>query len=581
MFVKNIFLFLQVHITVTFLLQNETLYKREMGLFLKNESVLDRKIAVVSDMTNNCRRFTDLFLKSKRNSYVVIGIGKNIVSSKTFVSKSTYVFLDNFVKFNETLIEMNKYNFIYLRGKFKFIICSPVKSDLDLYDFLELVWKNDILNFVFVYYNHGINVVGYNPFNRTIFNYTNTYEEEDIFPDKLVDMYGYKLKVSMFKDFPRNEYVNGQFYGADIVILEIIIKYLNATLEYVLPDGINTSFAGIKKDVVSKNSQFSFVSIFATAQQKNVNFSYPLKFDDVVVVVPKAGKIPQYMNTLSVFEENVVLLFQLCLVIVILLLYFLKKRTGTRHVSIGRAFFEIWILALNNPLWSFKRNVWEVKILFCCWMSFTFLLNSLYRSSLTSATVMPKYYQEFNKLSELRAKKINIYLPQLFINLLPQDASTLNNLKPKPRDEIVRNLFEGKLESAYALPNSYIENILMEHKRRNGETIYHILEEHLIPGLGVYMFSEYSPYIRTFNKLFLKNKEFGLSRYKSINQPNRNYVKLTNVANKYTNTVFTLYHLQTPFLILLMGIAIATLTFICELIYFQYSLRKNRLQYLN
>lgn len=193
-----------------------------------------------------------------------------------------------------------------VRGPLHFVVCQDLNNRKWLKKAAKLVWKNHILDFIIVfYYNKTVEALEYNPF-LDAFRKVNPHKEKRIFSNKLQNMNGYPLRVSMFNDPPRLLNKDGVFYGTEARQLYEFTRNLNASLIIRVAEGNDTDdfFKFYYDDAIWHRSDFGMVTCFAFEANTALKYSYPRRMDDVVAVVPIPKRLPQYQYIFLVFNTN-------------------------------------------------------------------------------------------------------------------------------------------------------------------------------------------------------------------------------------------------------------------------------------
>lgn len=210
-------------------------------------------------------------------------------------------------------------------------------SDRDLIDLLNKTWTKSGALRVFV--SIADNVYSFDPFHR---NSDGIYGKLNLFSDLtmtegLANLNGYPLNVEMFgatytSSLLKNPKKVDDFVGPDASAAKFIAKNLNATSESnvcacflqqsnhklcflvsLTPnDGTkfgfknpNNTFTGALRSIQSRKSDIAFIGYFIKDYEtRDIEFSSPVYSDQVCVVVKKAGRIPQFMLPLIVFDQT-------------------------------------------------------------------------------------------------------------------------------------------------------------------------------------------------------------------------------------------------------------------------------------
>lgn len=462
------------------------------------------------------------------------------------------------------IIPIDRWN---VRARMHFIICVPVENRSWLKPFVRSVWRKKILNFAVSYFYEIFETVDYNPFFDKINNLTSNLGRA--FGNKLKNMNGYPLRVGFFADRPRIEQINGEFYGADVSLMRRFVERLNATLQIKQPiEQLLTEdkFLVNLNAVVQEAVDCTFISYFGISKMTTVSSTYPRRMDDIVVLVPYAAVVPQYLYVFMMFPEEVWISIVFSLTAVILCAFICLRYTN-RRVGITKLALEHWGAILNVSIKFTNRHV-LARYLFLLWSYSCLTLNALFQSLLMTNLITPKYQKNFDTLRDLANSNVRIITH-------PFHAEMAEGLYPKhllierPQYKVLQRIVEGDTSAAYAVQTSIAE--LLTSRTTAGEHhTYHVLEEHLIPGYNVYLFQKHSPYLDEANDYILLDQQFGLSKF---NQ-NRN---CTRKAKKKTRNiaVLSLSHLQSAFYIFFVGIFVSSLALILEVVFHRTKARMN------
>lgn len=453
-----------------------------------------------------CADIVNEFVKAMSPKPVIISNEQNVKALSRLISKPQYIFI--FVDFEseieETLKYSDTYTFWNVRAFMQFVVCHPVKHELWVEPTLKLMWKHKILNGIILYYhNRSYYVMNYDPFTGKLINLSNTNEKNarrSVFNNRLHNMHGYELRVSFFADPPRIVENNGTFYGVDYMILKGFIQRLNATLKLVIPDANSTvsKFKGHITDIVTEKSNFGFVSCFAKNDASfNVTLSYARRMDDVVVLVPHISAVPQFLYVFMVFGEGIWLFVVFSFLAVTTLRFIMFKCLVNKNTTFTSIVMETWGIMFGAHF-TLKEAFISPKIIFILWISTCTVLDALFRSLLTSGLVTPKYGHNLNTLAELAANNVTIMLNHFHTATITEQYPR-KLIVEKTDEEVMERIVNGDTGSAYAVQMSVAEFVGLK-RSSEGHPVFHIIKEHLIPGISVYVFPLNSPYLDEANK---------------------------------------------------------------------------------
>ncbi|EFA00319.1 hypothetical protein TcasGA2_TC003157 [Tribolium castaneum] len=453
-----------------------------------------------------------------------------------------------------TAFEMETCNLWSPKSRIFFIIAGTVNNFSVIEESLEIIWSRKILNFVLVFVNTQINVLSYNGFaQEKIVNLTNS---RDFFPNKLLDINGHVLKIGMFKDTPRNtKNSKGQWYGPDYELLEAITFMMNATLQ-IVESAQEEHFNGLYDNVLNGIVDFSFIPLYKFDTFSQIDFSYPRKLENLVVLVPKAGQIPQESYLFLIFDYKIwlsVLVFLFLISCVLKQAQFVVKK---RQNSFIYWLFEAWKCFIGSGgTTSFGRKETPVKFILTVWMLGSIIVSACFQCSFTSSFTKPKYFDEINTLDDLRQTGLRIFCADYYKNyLLKVESYGLHTqlvfVSTRKMYEIRKGKDAGKVSFVEVFSRAVILAKLYG---------YHIVKEPLATGYTVNYFQKNSPYMDEVHRCVLLDQEVGLSK-----KADQNLIIPPDHEDAITSVNITFSHLKSLFLILLCGYHVSFVVFLCE-----------------
>lgn len=443
------------------------------------------------------------------------------------------------------------------RLDYRIVICSEIENVYLIEDAIKTVWRLRIRNFFMAYYvENKLEVVQYNPFVDEI----TKVDGIGGFTKKHINMYGYPLKVCLFHYPPRIIKRKGRFQGVDVRVLRGLIEYLNATLVIDKPHpDYSDHFTGMFQVVYQNISDFGFVSSFYSLEAitDRTVYTYPTKMDDVVILMPKPRQIPQYKYIFLTFGIDLWVTILACMFVVACFDSLLLDRKIPLKDSILSSF---------SPLLgqSFSRLIYggpSVKSLFITWLYVCIVLGVAFQSTLTGMMVTPKYEKELDTLHELREHKVDIVVNVFHSNNVPESSYPKRHLVPGEDNVVMHRLLKKDTSSSYALQISLAEELI---GKSSGPEVFHMVREHLVPGLSSYHFPTKSPYLDEVNTYLLYEEQFRLSQFEY------NKSDIGDTAAKRSggsgNISLSMSHLQGAFYILIIGNCCGILVFLVEVL---------------
>ncbi|KAJ3663165.1 hypothetical protein Zmor_007471 [Zophobas morio] len=547
----------------------DSLIEKELKNFFTECSknrYLETKLTVILSSTNYVvYNVVQWYLQNEQYEHLLIGNCSNETGiSFTSEEQSELLILPNIIVFVKVellidfLEEIKSCPLWSPNSNIFFIIPNLVNNKLVIEEILEIIWLKKILNFVVVYVDTEINVFTYNGFKEEkVIRYRNF--SEDLFPNKLLDINGHVLKVGMFLDVPRNiKNSRGQWHGPDYHVLETVIFMMNATLEIVEVPPEQHYFA-LFDYVANETIDFSFIPYYQIDDAHEVDFSYPRKLENMVVLVPKATLIPRRNYLFLVLDYKISLA---TLAFLIIITYVLKKTTFSKNKN---PTFGYWMLISwkcfigNGGTTNFQTRHVSVKIILTSWMLLSIIIGASFQCSFTSTLTKPKYHKDINTLEALRASRIRILCADYFRDyFLKTESHELQKQLVFVDPEVIVQIRNGWSAGKVAFIETYGRAVVLQ--KFYG---YHIVKEPIATGYTVYFFQKGSPFNEEIHRCVLIDQETGLSKRK--NQIRRHlrkkFVKQITTDHSY----LTFHHLQGIFLVLLIFYPISIIVFVCEI----------------
>lgn len=338
----------------------------EIKKFLKQHSPILQKSKTTSLIikTTKSTEILNWYLKQ----YSTVCLIDNLQEAKekhisNIKSDSILIFMDTHKSLNETNNQIVRSPLWSPKSRILFLILEETKTLKPLEIFAKTIWKSKIIDFVIIsIYKQKLNVFAYNEFLKInqLLNYTKRIGKPSLFPNKLVDMNGYTLKIGMFEDPPRLKKTSfGQWKGRDYDLLKIVMFIMNATLK-IVETPRSESLYGVYNLTASCTIDFSFVKYYYIGDMFNdVDFSYPSRLDNLVVVAPRAKLIPQSAYLYLVFGHKILALFSLTIVSISVIL-----KIGQKNSYIS-CLLDSWRVFLNTAIPNLHEKDFSKKCLLC------------------------------------------------------------------------------------------------------------------------------------------------------------------------------------------------------------------------
>jgi hypothetical protein len=511
--------------------------------------------------------------------------------------------------FSETLRNLKQ--FVYWNSRAQFILLlfetyQNLKENIS--SLFHICWQSRILNVLLFYIQKeivsstvdDIRGYSYNPFNQ----HTNSttlvrlsfkslkssmcrYDRQSLYLDKLRDLNGYPLRVSMFDHQPKsilNVTEDSKVYsigGEDGILLLVLTKHMNVSpivtiprdrvdMGFRRPDGIVTGSTG---DIVYNRADVSFNSRFLRSDyMSDVDFTYPHDNEGFCIIVPKARQIPEYLCLFLPFSS---LLWLACgaSVIITATFWYLTELKLRGTASYSNVLINTFAVFLAVPLRSHIFHKYG-RIFFFTWMYSSVVLTTMYQSFLITSLVVPQFYKDINTLDDFDESGLRLVMfPGIKESAL---LDTLNPLRARLNKKTIittqnfstclYNLIRYRDRGCAFNKLSAEWTVRQKQYFTNGVPQLHVVGECLSWYVEVYEVSRESPFLPYFNVLISRAIESGLFKkwrddVHSIVTPKERW----KFPASNQKVILQLSHFQAAFFILIIGLLISTFVFLWEI----------------
>jgi hypothetical protein len=470
------------------------------------------------------------------------------------ISKSaeTYIFMEKADDAGDVIAQLQTYQFWSARNQNYFIICTRVENTKFLPHLLELIWTRQILNFVVVFVFTSVEIFSYNPFTREVMNLTMS---GNLFPDKLRNLNGFRLKVSLWADWPLTTKQDDQWVGKDFDALTVVMSMLNGTFEVVDPPK-SGGLLGVIEDINSGRSDFSFNTFFLFFfASYDIEFSYPHQMSELVVLIPTDDNFIQNTSILSIFQPSVWFLF-----VVVIVANALTLKCVSKIDSFNKLILYYFGSLLGIPWPRLNSKYLSIKLKLLIFFLCSIIFRTAFQCFLTGSFLGSHSFQEITTISELSKSGIMIRAAQQAVDLIPEEFVLSGKFISTNRYERKRLLQKLDRTAAILVSRDVAEELLNMWKTDEKNLPFYVMEEALLPGIDTYIFHKNSPYMEKIEKCLQRDREFALSLPKHKKTPrsdsDRNRVVLLSVE-----------HLKFVFFLLGSGLVASCVVFFAELIF--------------
>lgn len=489
------------------------------------------------------------------------------------------------------------------RAHFLIVFEERLKKGQWLNLIFDEFWKKKILNVLVVFWSTDckLNIISHTPFKiPRLINYNENVTAPDIlFADKTKNLYGHKLRISLFYENGTAMFqtinktrtaILSSFSGSDGFFARFVIEEMNAAPIIVTPtDGHeigellpNGSYTGCFGHLVKKEADVGLnVRFFRMDQFKNyVEASHSNGRDDICVLVPKAGYLLT-SNTKQIFRAfNKYVWIPILLAIPIFTIIFKlfhRKYFQTPEQNVDDSYYT-WI---NTIFYFFSWNLqqpinkiplfWITRILLSTWLIYSFLITIVYQGKIAGNLIVPTELPDINTVNQLDNSGLIIKTYKRYKDLIEKNkfyesyntsAGFIKRIQATEQNEFFRLIDEKNTSYAYA--NKYHLNLNFQRKTSiNGYPRFNMMQQCPIPHINIYGVTYGSPYKYRINLLLRHAQEAGLFQIWSGQKILQNIAQ-RKLFNGQDHTPFSLDDLQMAFYLYIGGMSMATLSYLAE-----------------
>ena len=475
------------------------------------------------------------------------------------------------------------------------VLISKTRENLDSNIFLPIKHGNifllinderqQIIHFFFWKINQNV--------LQPIYNFEETLKSLKKFSTSKLNRH---LKIAAF-NYPPFVFIksNTSINGIEPSLINLLAQSLNFTFQYIQPPNDelwgtitvngenNTIITGIIGMLVKNEVDIAIPDMFIMHGRLSfMSFSLSYKSSYVCFIVPSPQPFAKWTSLYLPFALD---LWMATLVFFILAIFTLKMLS--QFTKLDANFFHMSNISLytfGNIVGVVQRGVIRStlnRLFLVLWLLRMFIVSNYYRTGFISYVTYPftpPAIDTIKQIVEMPQKKMCLSVDENFQSFLLNSSEP--NLKALGRQVIVRM----NVEEGIALLNSTLWAILIE--KYFGQYIlqnrfpairtaprFHQTNECLLPTLSALGLQKNSPLKTHFDQNIQDFIETGLIKYHLDKFSTQ---KTLNVKeSEIENLLFTLNDLQGAFYLLFIGIGMASVSFILEIISSHYKVRKN------
>jgi len=412
------------------------------------------------------------------------------------------------------------------------------------------------------------------------------------YTDMLNNLRGYRVRISLFSRSPTSFPLHTDdkvidYIGVDGFFMRNLAKQMNFTAiamgpkdgeEYgfIIPN--NGTFTGSIGDILYDRADIALNSRFVKLYGTNdIEFTLPVGFDNLCVVVPKAKRLPKWLAIFRVFNSHV----QFALVCVYVGCSIISRILQKMHSHFKRVHKDISLFDtciemlppfLSLPLIRMPSSSHQKVFVMTCFV-FGMIIASIFQGKLVTVLSKPDYYADINTLEELDASGLVIGTgsPNLIADTFStEESSLIKHLRDKiayfnVSQSVMSHVAEHQNMSALNRLSNAIYGIHLFHNS-DGTLQLHIVKECPRTYSLAYIIPKGSPFLLRINNIIAQFVESGIiDKWNEDTRFNMTAFKRHKYSSNDSNKVFSLEDLQMPFLILVCGLFGSAITFCVEL----------------
>jgi hypothetical protein len=393
-----------------------------------------------------------------------------------------------------------------------FVVCKPVQNTTTLFEILGTMWSQKFLDFVVVYYDQNLRIVTYNPFTEEIVDL----EAQPLFPNKLKDLAGYRIKVAMFDNPPVLRLFPGGCRGKDCDYLRLVAFAMNATVQIVATPAAK-QYAGVGEALLNSEADFSFMGVMRGPDVADLEVFHTQMETGIVAVLPSHR--PHTVNILTIFNNEI----WTCLTILLLTLYALTKITKKY-----RRAFNLFVLLFTTVPSAFSN---------------------IFQSGISSILTIAKHDDSVNTIEALKTSNMPLLTFPRVVPIVNKIHNFSQPIQTFPKKELYEMIERRDNDKVFVLP----VGVALEFVERSD--MYRIMRESLVPDMKVYLFPKRSPFLKQIHQIFVHLGDGGFIR------------RITTSGRKHLeddDVYLTMKHLQTVLCFVSGGYAVSVVAILVE-----------------
>lgn len=454
--------------------------------------------------------------------------------------------------------------FIKINLPIVLVICQQVgdEEERNISAIFHRVWEYGLHRFMIIYVSDDIHARRFNPFLQDIYEVPQI--KNKIFENYLKNMHRYKLRVSIFEEWPLLKkgfnFLNQRkvWIGRDIMLLDSLMKLLNATYELVEPPR-KTRYKGAVRDILNNKTDFCFVRHFLATPYEGIENTFN-DFANLYILVPGPQKLSQSKALFNILHIEVWMSFVISL---LALGFFMKIVTYIDNLfssKLTEIFMNIWGVFLNIAIYKIHKYKFATRISLLFWIWACLILTVSFQSRLMNLLEFIQYEKGIRSFQDLKQSKIPIYTSYNITELTGEPTLFKDQIRHINYTDIKRLLWHEKPNAAFVVSFGMIRgHVNPEIFPKNSKITHMLIPEPLCFSFAVYLFRNHSPYTKHISDRFMQLRQFGFAS--KGNRRNEVFEREDRGLQK-----LTLQQIEAPLLIWVHGIVLCLAVIIVEFV---------------
>lgn len=483
---------------------------------------------------------------------------------------------------------------------------------------LRSLWMYHVMNVVILvhdYKNHSVlNIFSWEPYDpparcgekhQSIRKHVKLYntcekgrlaQDAALFPLKIPEnLKGCPIGILgvIWHPFLNHNTSTGEDPGIDREILDIIAERINFTIELDTSQGTwgnrapNGTWSGMMGALKRGQAEVGIGAIYPEIEiHEDFDSTMSYLQDSYVWIVPRAMRIPEWKNLVVILKPKMwlttLVVFWICTVV----WYLLVKssfETGLKNKDYALALMDSYCLQLCISTVG-RPTGHSMQIYFMAFCLYSMVWCTVYQTKLITILTNPIYEHQITQTNELLESDLkfggNGAFRYLFNNSIDAVEDHFHeNYLELDINEVLEHVIWNRNVSVLTskLYVQYLSATTTHYNDKQGAPMFYILHANVF-SFPVEMVSVKGfAFLERFNFIITLLKSSGLVRhiYNKFNVlSKRKAAKLareSGIQDMDENQALTLVHLQGAFIVLLLGISAATITFVGELVTFKRS----------